>query len=114
MPNVDVVDLKNQKVGELELADQVFGAEVNEALLYEAVRNYLAGHAPARCKTKVRSGSGRLRQEAVEAKRHRTRPHGLGPLPDMAARRHGARAAAARLQLSICRARCSRARCARR
>jgi len=30
---VDVVDLNNQKVGEIDLADQVFGAEVNEALL---------------------------------------------------------------------------------
>ena len=43
MPTVDVFDLKNQKVGELELADDVFGAEVNEALLYEAVRHYQAG-----------------------------------------------------------------------
>ena len=30
MPTVDVVDLNNEKVGELELADEVFGAEVNE------------------------------------------------------------------------------------
>ena len=30
MPKVDVVDLNNQKVGEVELADAVFGAEVNE------------------------------------------------------------------------------------
>ena len=43
MPVVDVLDLNNSKVGELELADAVFGAEVNEALLYEAVRHYLAG-----------------------------------------------------------------------
>jgi len=40
---VDVVDLNNHKVGEIDLADQVFGAEVNEALLYEAVRHYQAG-----------------------------------------------------------------------
>ncbi len=43
MPTVDVVDLNNQKVGQLDLADDVFGAEVNEALLYEAVRQYQAG-----------------------------------------------------------------------
>jgi len=44
MPKVDVVDLNNKKVGEVELADAVFGAEVNKDLLYEAVRHYLAGN----------------------------------------------------------------------
>src|SRR5207245_3242395 len=37
MPTVDVVNLSNSKVGELELADKVFAAEVNTALLYAAV-----------------------------------------------------------------------------
>lgn len=62
MPTVDVVDLKNQKVGELELADEVFGAEVNEALLYEAVRQFQAGKHTGNHKTKTRSevsGSGK-------------------------------------------------------
>ena len=62
MPTVDVVDLQNQKVGELELADAVFGAEVNEALLYEAVRHYQAGERAGTHKTKVRrevAGSGK-------------------------------------------------------
>jgi len=62
MPTVDVVDLTNNKVGELELADEVFGAEVNEALLYEAVRQFQAGKHTGNHKTKTRSevaGSGR-------------------------------------------------------
>ncbi len=62
MPKVDVVDLKNQKVGEIELSDEVFAAEVNEALLYEAVRNYQAGQRRGTAKTKTRhevSGSGK-------------------------------------------------------
>jgi large subunit ribosomal protein L4 len=62
MPTVDVVDLNNQKVGELELADAVFGAEVNEALLYEAVRQFRAGGHTGSHKTKTRSevsGSGK-------------------------------------------------------
>ena len=62
MPTVDVVDLNNQKVGELALADDVFGTEVNEALLYEAVRHYQAGVRAGTHKTKVRSevaGSGK-------------------------------------------------------
>jgi large subunit ribosomal protein L4 len=62
MPTVDVVDLQNNKVGELELADDVFGAEVNEALLYEAVRQIQAGKHAGTHKTKTRSevaGSGK-------------------------------------------------------
>jgi large subunit ribosomal protein L4 len=62
MPTVDVVDLNNQKVGQLELADEVFGAEVNEDLLYEAVRQFQAGFHRGTHKTKVRSevaGSGK-------------------------------------------------------
>ena len=62
MPTVDIVDLKNEKVGQLELDDSVFGAEVNEALLYEAVRQYQAGQRAGTHSTKVRSevaGSGK-------------------------------------------------------
>src|SRR5207237_3060378 len=62
MPTVDVVDLSNQKVGELELADAVFGADVNKALLYEAVRHSQAAARAGTVATKVRgsvAGSGR-------------------------------------------------------
>jgi large subunit ribosomal protein L4 len=62
MPTVDVVDLNNQKVGELELSDQVFAAEINEALIYEAVRHYQAARRSGSAKTKTRhevAGSGR-------------------------------------------------------
>jgi large subunit ribosomal protein L4 len=62
MPMVDVVDLNNQKVGELELAGQVFAARINEALLYEAVRHHEANRRRGTAKTKVRSevsGSGK-------------------------------------------------------
>jgi large subunit ribosomal protein L4 len=62
MPTVDVVDLNNRKVGELELSDQVFAAEINEALLYEAVRHYQADVRRGTAKTKTRhevSGSGK-------------------------------------------------------
>ena len=62
MPKVDVVDLNNQKVGEVELADTVFGAEVNNDLLYESVRHYLAGTRAGTHKVKTRhevAGSGK-------------------------------------------------------
>ena len=62
MPAVDVIDLNNQKVGTLDLADAVFSAPVNEALLYEAVRHHLASVRRGTAKTKTRhevSGSGK-------------------------------------------------------
>jgi large subunit ribosomal protein L4 len=62
MPSVDIVDLNNAVVGSLELADEVFNAPVNEALLYEAVRHSQAGLRSGTAKTKTRhevSGSGK-------------------------------------------------------
>ncbi len=62
MPSVNVVDLNNATVGSIDLADRVFGAEVNEALLYEAVRQYTAAQRRGTAKTKTRhevSGSGK-------------------------------------------------------
>ena len=62
MPSVDIIDLSNKKVGTLDLSDAVFGAPVNEALLYEAVRHHLAGTRRGTAKTKTRhevAGSGK-------------------------------------------------------
>jgi large subunit ribosomal protein L4 len=62
MPSVDVIDLNNNKVGSLDLADAVFGAPVNEALIYEAVRWQLACERAGTHKVKNRSevsGSGK-------------------------------------------------------
>ncbi len=62
MPSVDIVDLNNASVGSIELSDVVFGAEVNEALLYEAVRQYTAARRSGTAATKTRhevSGSGK-------------------------------------------------------
>lgn len=62
MPNVDVFDLSNAKVGTLALSDDVFAAEVNEALLYEAVRHHLASRRAGTASTKSRrdvAGSGK-------------------------------------------------------
>jgi large subunit ribosomal protein L4 len=62
MPSVQIVDLENTAVGSIELADSVFGAEVNEALLYEAVRQHTAARRAGTAATKTRhevSGSGK-------------------------------------------------------
>jgi large subunit ribosomal protein L4 len=62
MPVVDVVNLDGKKVGEVELADAVFGAKVNPHLLHEASRWYLNGLRRGTHKVKEKSevsGSGR-------------------------------------------------------
>src|SRR6202521_1729362 len=62
MPVVKVKNLKSEEVGELELSDEVFGAPLNKALIYSAVKCYMANQRAARSATKTRgdvSGSGR-------------------------------------------------------
>src|SRR5580692_2775515 len=62
MPVTDVKNLEGNKVGQLELADDVFGAKVNANLLHESVRHYLAGKRSGTHKTKDKSevsGSGK-------------------------------------------------------
>jgi large subunit ribosomal protein L4 len=62
MPSVDIFDLNNAPVGSIELSDAVFGAQVNEALLYEAVRQQTAARRSGTAATKTRhevSGSGK-------------------------------------------------------
>jgi large subunit ribosomal protein L4 len=94
MPNVDVYNLSNQKVGEVALSDAVFGAEVNEALLYEAVRWSTAGARGGNASTKTRhdvagsgkklwrqKGTGRARMGSIRSPlwRHGGTTHGPHP-----------------------------------
>jgi large subunit ribosomal protein L4 len=62
MPTLDVKNLKNETVGTVELSDAVFGAELNEPLIYDAVKNYLTNQRQGTVATKTRgntSGSGK-------------------------------------------------------
>jgi large subunit ribosomal protein L4 len=63
MAKVDVVNLSGEKVGSVELADQIFAPEqVNEALLWEAVKHYRASLRQGTHATKNRklvAGSGK-------------------------------------------------------
>ncbi len=94
MPKVDVVNLNREKVGELELADEVFAAPVNRHLLYEAVRQYLASKRAGTHKVKGRSevsgsgkklwkqkGTGRARMGSIRSPlwRHGGTVHGPTP-----------------------------------
>ncbi|MBN2250511.1 MAG: 50S ribosomal protein L4, partial [Candidatus Altiarchaeota archaeon] len=62
MPVLNVYDIEKTKVAEVELNDRVFGAEVNEHILYEVVKMQLACKRQGTASTKTRSdvsGGGR-------------------------------------------------------
>ena len=62
MPKIAVRNLENEVVETLELSDSVFDAPVNEGLMHDAVRQYLASRRAGTHQTKTRgevSGSGR-------------------------------------------------------
>src|SRR5688572_17890484 len=78
-----VYNLKRESVGELDLSDEVFGAEVKEQLFYEVVKAQLASRRAGTKATKERSavrgstkkiykqkGTGRARQGSVRAPHH--------------------------------------------
>ena len=80
MPRLDVLDMAGKKVGDIELSDAVFGAEVNGAVLHTAVKTYLAnqrqGTQSALTRTEVsgggikpwrQKGTGRARQGSTRA-----------------------------------------------
>jgi len=60
VPKLDILNVSGQKVDEIELDENVFGAEINEHVLYEAVKNYLAnqrqGTQSAKTRAEVRGG----------------------------------------------------------
>lgn len=80
MAKVDVFNLKREKVGELDLADEVFGAEVKEHLFHEVVTAQLASQRAGTHAAKERAavsgsshkiykqkGTGRARHGSVRA-----------------------------------------------
>lgn len=62
MPKVAVYNIKGEQVGELELNNDIFGVEVNESVLHDAVVNQLANKRQGTQSAKTRaevSGGGR-------------------------------------------------------
>jgi large subunit ribosomal protein L4 len=62
MPVVKVKNLKSEEVGEIELSEEVFGAPLNKALIYSAVKCYMANQRAGTSATKTRGdvrGSGK-------------------------------------------------------
>ena len=80
MLKTDVLDIKGKKVSEIELNEAVFGIEVNDIVVHQALVNYLANQRQGTQSTKTRSevrgggikpwrqkGTGRARQGSIRA-----------------------------------------------
>ena len=62
MPKIDVYDIEGKKVKTIELKEEVFGIEPNEAVVHSVLVNYLANQRQGTQSTKTRaevSGGGR-------------------------------------------------------
>lgn len=75
MPKATVYDMTGKQVGEIELAEAVFGIEPNEVAMYEAVKNHLANCRQGTQSTLTRAevrGGGRKpwRQKGTGRARH--------------------------------------------
>lgn len=94
MPKVDVYDLNGKKVNDIELAENVFGIEPNEAIVHSVLKNYLANQRQGTQSTKTRSevsgggkkpwrqkGTGRARQGSTRAPQWIKGGIALGPKP---------------------------------
>ncbi|MCY6957361.1 50S ribosomal protein L4 [Clostridium brassicae] len=80
MPTLDLFNREGQKVGDIQLADNVFGVEVNESALHQVVVAQLANKRQGTQSTKTRAevsgggkkpwrqkGTGRARQGSIRA-----------------------------------------------
>ena len=116
MAKVKVLNLRAESVGEIDLSDEVFGADVNEPLLYEVLKAQLASKRSGSANTKTRSevagsskkiykqkGTGRGRHGSIRAPNFVGGGQQHGPKPRSYAYRPPAkmRAGALRSALSL-------------
>ena len=94
MPKIDVYNMEGKKVSDVELNDNVFGIEPNEAIVHSVLVNYLANQRQGTQSTKTRSevsgggrkpwrqkGTGRARQGSTRAPQWIKGGIALGPKP---------------------------------
>lgn len=80
MPNVNVLDIKGNNVGAIELSESLFGSAINEHVVYEVVKNQLANKRQGTQSAKTRAevsgggkkpwrqkGTGRARQGSIRS-----------------------------------------------
>lgn len=75
MPKVDVYNINGQKVGDMELSDDIFAVKVNKVAMHSAVVNALANARQGTQSTKTRSevrggGKNPWRQKGTGRARH--------------------------------------------
>ena len=75
MPKVDVFNLKREKVGEMDLADDVFATDVKEHLFHEVVTAQLSSHragtSAAKERAAVRGSTAKIyKQKGTGGARH--------------------------------------------
>lgn len=78
MPNLKVVNMQGQEVGEIKLSDDLFAGEINESVLHTVVRAQLnakrQGTQAAKTRTEVRGGGRKIyRQKGTGNARHHGR-----------------------------------------
>ncbi|MGE4282950.1 MAG: 50S ribosomal protein L4 [Clostridia bacterium] len=94
MPKVALYDMNGKQVGDIELNDDIFGAEVNKTVLHQVVVNYLANQRQGTQNTKTRmevrgggikpwkqKGTGRARQGSIRSPQWVGGGVALGPKP---------------------------------
>ena len=94
MPKIDVYDMKGKKVSDVELTENIFGIEPNEAIVHSVLVNYLANQRQGTQSTKTRAevrgggkkpwrqkGTGRARQGSIRAPQWIKGGIALGPKP---------------------------------
>ncbi len=75
MPKVAIFNMQGANVGEIELSENTFGAEVNESVMHQVVRSQLAaqrqGTQSAKTRSEVRGGGRKIyRQKGTGNARH--------------------------------------------
>ena len=99
MATFDVFNMKREKVGSIDLADEVFGTEVREHLFYEVVKAQLASKRQGTQCAKNRSAVSGSTKKLYKQKGTGRARHGSIRAPVFVGRRPGAPAAPARLEL---------------
>ena len=94
MPKIDVYDIQGKKVSTVDLKDEIFGIEPNEAVVHSVLVNFLANQRQGTQSTKTRAevsgggrkpwrqkGTGRARQGSIRAPQWIKGGIALGPKP---------------------------------
>ncbi len=94
MPSIDVYNIEGKKVKSIDLKEEIFGIEPNEAIVHSVLVNYLANQRQGTQSTKTRAevrgggrkpwrqkGTGRARQGSIRAPQWIKGGIALGPKP---------------------------------